>query len=97
MWSPSRDRIHCSATLSKPGTGVPFTASPSAKPGEFRTHPDEAMELLREQLKGSRYAECSPSRGRCADLSLDEDPRRLWSPYLSIQLEGLSGPQSPRT
>lgn len=52
---------------------------------------DEVMALLRERLKGSRYAECSRSKGRCADIFLDEEARRLWSPYLSIQVE--EGPE----
>ena len=49
--------------------------------------PDEAMALIRTRLQGSRYAECSRSRGRCADLYLDQKARKLWSPYLSIQVE----------
>lgn len=48
---------------------------------------DEVMAILRERLKGVRHADCSRSKGRCADLFLDEDVRRLWSPYLSIQVE----------
>jgi len=45
------------------------------------------MEVLRERLKGADYAECARSKGRCADFFVDESERRLWSPYLSVQVE----------
>jgi len=48
---------------------------------------DTAMATLRERLQGTEYAECSRSRGRCADFFVGEDDRRLWSPYLSVQVE----------
>ena len=48
---------------------------------------DEAMAVLRERLQGSPYKECSRSKGRCADFFVEEGERRLWSPYLSVQVE----------
>ena len=49
--------------------------------------PDEAMKTLRERLEGSEHEECSRSKGRCADFFVKEEERRLWSPYLSVQVE----------
>ena len=51
---------------------------------------DSAMATLRERLKGKEYAECSRSKGRCADFFVTEEERRLWSPCLSIQVEPVS-------
>jgi hypothetical protein len=48
---------------------------------------DDAMETLRARLEGSEYEECSRSKGRCADFFVEEEERRLWSPYLSVQVE----------
>ena len=52
---------------------------------------DTAMAILRERLKGAAYAECSRSKGRCADFFVDEAERRLWSPCLSVQVEPAEG------
>ena len=48
---------------------------------------DDAMAILRERLEGKDYVECTRSRGRCADFFVDEAKRKLWSPYLSMQIE----------
>jgi hypothetical protein len=48
---------------------------------------DEAMTILRERLKGSDYEESSRSKGRSADFFVKEEDRRVWSPYLSVQVE----------
>jgi hypothetical protein len=48
---------------------------------------DEAMAILRERLEGKNYVECTRSKGRCADFFVDESERKLWSPYLSTQVE----------
>jgi len=48
---------------------------------------DEVMATLRERLKGKDYVECSRSKGRCADFFVDEANRKLWSPYLAVQVE----------
>jgi len=48
---------------------------------------DEAMDILRERLKGTDYEDCSRSKGRCADFFVGEDERRAWSPCLSVQVE----------
>ena len=49
--------------------------------------PNEAMEILRERLKGSDYEGCTRSKGRCADFFVDEAERKVWSPHLSVQVE----------
>lgn len=49
--------------------------------------PDASMKVIRGRLKGSNWAECSRSKGRCADFFVRREERRLWSPYLSIQVE----------
>jgi hypothetical protein len=49
--------------------------------------PDAAMATLRERLTGTQYAECSRSKGRCAEFFVKEEERRLWSPCLSVQVE----------
>jgi len=51
------------------------------------TPAEEVMATLRERLHGSEYADCSKSRGRCADLFLTKAERRVWSPVLTIQVE----------
>lgn len=48
---------------------------------------DEVMTTLRGRLQESEYADCSKSKGRCADLFLEKSERRVWSPYLTIQVE----------
>jgi hypothetical protein len=48
---------------------------------------DGSMAFLRERLEGSNWSECSKSKGRCADFYIKEEARRLWSPYLSVQVE----------
>lgn len=53
----------------------------------LRPGPDQAMGTLRERLEGTEYVDCTRSKGRCADFFVDEEERRIWSPYLSIQLE----------
>jgi len=53
--------------------------------------PDTAMAALRERLKGTEFEECSSSKGRCADFFVGERERRLWSPYLSVQVEPAPG------
>jgi hypothetical protein len=45
------------------------------------------MVTLRERLKAKDYAECARSKGRCADLFVNEAERKLWSPYLAMQVE----------
>ena len=49
--------------------------------------PDEAMEVLRDRLRGTDYDECTRSKGRCAYFFVDEEERKVWSPHLSIQVE----------
>ncbi|MBT8396711.1 MAG: hypothetical protein HKO65_12415 [Gemmatimonadetes bacterium] len=48
---------------------------------------DEAMAELRSRLEGVDYADCTRSKGRCADFFVDEEERKLWSPHLSVQVE----------
>jgi hypothetical protein len=48
---------------------------------------DGSMALLRDRLEGSNWSECSRSKGRCADFFVKEEDRRLWSPFLSVQVE----------
>jgi hypothetical protein len=45
------------------------------------------MGILRERLLGTRYTDCTRSKGRCAYFFVDEEERRLWSPHLSVQVE----------
>jgi hypothetical protein len=45
------------------------------------------MDTLRERLEGKGYRDCSRSKGRCADFFVDEAERKLWSPYLAMQVE----------
>jgi len=53
--------------------------------------PDETMRVLRERIEaGPRSRRCQ-SKGRCAELFLDDEDRRLWTPYLSIQAEDEAG------
>jgi hypothetical protein len=49
--------------------------------------PDEAMAVIRRRLEGTAYRECSRSKGRCADFFVNQAERRIWSPYLSVQVE----------
>ena len=49
--------------------------------------PDEAMEVIRDRLKGMDYDECTRSKGRCAYFFVDEEERKVWSPHLSVQVE----------
>jgi len=60
----------------RPSFSIPLT------PG-----PDDAMEVLRERLRGGNYEECTRSRGRCAYFFVDEEERKMWSPHLSVQVE----------
>jgi len=53
--------------------------------------PDRVMGILRSRLEGQDYAECTRSKGRCADFFVDENERRLWSPFLSVQVEPAPG------
>lgn len=49
--------------------------------------PDAAMTALRARLeKGPRTGRCQ-SRGRCAELFVEDEDRHLWSPYLSVHAE----------
>jgi hypothetical protein len=48
---------------------------------------DTAMAEIRERLEVGEYEGCFRSKGRCADLFVREEDRRLWSPYLSVQVE----------
>jgi hypothetical protein len=64
----------------RPSFSIPLT------PG-----PDDAMEVLRERLRGGNYEECTRSKGRCAYFFVDEKERKVWSPHLSIQVEPGSG------
>ena len=49
--------------------------------------PDGSMAVIRERLEGTNWAECSHSKGRCADFFVEEGERRVWSPCLSVQVE----------
>ncbi len=60
----------------RPSFSIPLT------PG-----PDDAMEVLRERLRGGNYEECTRSKGRCAYFFVDEEERKMWSPHLSVQVE----------
>jgi len=63
---------------------------------------DEASRRLQYQLSVSQFANESMGSGRFVDLVIDEADRRIWSPQLSIQIEGrddgsvLRGRFSPR-
>lgn len=48
---------------------------------------NEAMGHLRERLKTVEHRDCTRSKGRCAEFYVPEEERRLWSPYLSVQVE----------
>jgi len=50
-------------------------------------NPEDSMTVLRDRLEGSQWSECVRSKGRCAEFFVREEDRRLWSPYLSVQLE----------
>lgn len=50
---------------------------------------EEVVATLRERLEGSEFADCSKSSGRCVDLFLAKAERRVWSPYLTVQVEPL--------
>ena len=53
--------------------------------------PAETMRALRERIEvGPRSGRCH-SKGRCAELFLDDEGRRLWTPYLSVQAEDEEG------
>jgi hypothetical protein len=45
------------------------------------------MAVLRDRLQGQSWAECTRSKGRCAEFFVDEEKRKVWSPYLSVQVE----------
>lgn len=48
---------------------------------------NQAMDHLRERLKTVEHRDCTHSKGRCAEFYIPEEERRLWSPYLSVQVE----------
>ncbi len=52
---------------------------------------DEAARRLQYQLVSSQFADESMGAGRFVDLVVDEADRRIWSPQLSIQIEGRDG------
>ena len=52
--------------------------------------PDEAMDVLRDRLRGTDYDDCTRSKGRCAYFFVDKKERKVWSPHLSIQVESHS-------
>ncbi len=58
---------------------------------ELHPDPDATMSALRARLaEAPRTPRCT-SKGRCAELFLSDDDRRLWSPYLSVQAEETTG------
>jgi hypothetical protein len=48
---------------------------------------NELMELLRERIGKTDHVDCTSSKGRCAEFFVPEGERRLWSPYLSVQVD----------
>jgi hypothetical protein len=63
---------------------------------------DESIERIRRQIAESASRVRALSAGNCADFFIDENERRLWSPYLSVQIQDsdsgslLRGRFSPR-
>lgn len=49
--------------------------------------PDDAMSALRRRMEAEPRTRRCQSKGRCAEFFLDDDERRLWTPYLSVQAE----------
>lgn len=49
--------------------------------------PDTAIQEMRRRLEGSDWAECTKSKGRCADFFVEEAERRVWSPHLTVQVD----------
>ena len=52
---------------------------------------DEVIQVMRDRLQEGAYEDCTNSKGRCADFFVPEKERRLWSPYLSVQIENRAG------
>ena len=48
---------------------------------------DAALERMRRRLNEEDLPRCSAAAGRCIDLRVADEERRLWSPHLSIQVE----------
>ncbi|MEZ4416598.1 MAG: hypothetical protein R3E10_12695 [Gemmatimonadota bacterium] len=48
---------------------------------------DIAVERMRVRLNEVDLPHCSAAAGRCIDLRVEEEVRKVWSPHLSIQLE----------
>jgi hypothetical protein len=49
------------------------------------------MRSLRERIDAAPRSRRCQSKGRCAELFLDDAKRRLWTPYLSVQAEDEEG------
>jgi hypothetical protein len=58
---------------------------------ELDLDPDTAMAELRQRLDATPRTRRCQSRGRCAELFVDDEDRHLWSPYLSVQAEPAPG------
>ena len=53
----------------------------------LREEANQAMDHLRERLDKVDHGDGTHSKGRCAEFYVPADERRLWSPYLSVQVE----------
>jgi hypothetical protein len=51
--------------------------------------PNDAIEVMRGRLEDTDFQDCTRSKGRCAEFFVPEKERRVWSPYLTVQLERL--------
>lgn len=54
---------------------------------EIDLDPDEAMRSIRDRIAGAPRSRRCQSKGRCAELFVDDADRHLWTPYLSVQAE----------
>jgi hypothetical protein len=57
----------------------------------LRDDPNDAIQVMRGRIEDTDFQDCTRSKGRCAEFYVPEGERRLWSPYLSVQVEGLEG------
>lgn len=54
---------------------------------ELDLSPEEAIGRVRRGLEVGEGTPRCMSRGRCAELYVPEEERKVWSPYLSVQAE----------
>ena len=49
--------------------------------------PDDTMRAIREVMESAPGSRRCKSKGRCAELFIADEDRKLWTPYLSVQAE----------